>query len=88
MQNEIENLINKLNPDVGKTNSNVAILLEFLDKTGGRKPEPAFDETGWPLTRQGASLSSLIGGVKFERLPIRAARRMAQEILEGWSIKY
>lgn len=80
--------MSKLIPQDGKTEKNVAYLLAFLDETGGRKAEPAFDERGRPLTRAGASLESLKGGLEFNRMPIRVARRMAQEILASWSVEY
>lgn len=77
-----------LDPTAGKTEKNIRVLLDFLESTGGRKAEPAFDEKGQPLTRSGVSLESLKGGVELGRMPTRVARRMAQEILAAWSVKY
>lgn len=73
----------------GKTEKNVKILKSFLDATGGREDEPDFDEAGQPLTRSRPSLSSLKGGIELGRMPVRVARRMAQDILKSsWSVKY
>lgn len=72
----------------GKTDEKVTWLLAFLDSTGGRKAEPEFDEKGQPLTRAMPSLESLKGGVELGRTPVRVARRMAQDVLSAWSVKY
>lgn len=86
---KVEEIISDLEPKAGKTEKNIRVLLSFLDATGGRKVEPDFDEQGQPLTRVGASLSSLKGGIELKRTPIRVARRMAQGILtDDWSVKY
>lgn len=77
-----------LEPKNGKAEKNIRVLLEFLEATGGRKTEPAFDEEGHPLVRSGASLETLKGGIELGRMPIRVARRMAQDILTAWSIRY
>lgn len=77
-----------LDPKAGKTKKNVECLLKFLDTTGGRKTEPAFDEAGQPLTRSMPSLESLKGGIESGRMPVRVARRVAQDILKSWSVKY
>lgn len=83
-----EGFFTYLDPTAGKTEKNIGILLDFLGATGGRKTEPAFDEKGQPLTRSGASLESLKGGVELGRMPTRVARRMVQDILRSWSVKY
>lgn len=77
-------------PQDGKTEKNVEnveYLLAFLDETGGRKAEPAFD-AGRPLVRAQSSLASLKGGTEYGRMPVRVARRMAQDILTAWQVKY
>ena len=77
-----------LEPEMGKTEKNIRILLDFLDATGGRHSEPAFDEKGQPLMRSRPSLESLKGGIELGRMPVRVARRMAQDILKNWLVKY
>lgn len=78
-----------VDPKGGKTKKNVECLLKFLDATGGREDVPDFDEAGQPLTRSHPSLSSLKGGIELGRMPVRVARRMAQDILKSsWSVKY
>lgn len=85
---EVKKIFFDLEPKMGKTEKNIGILLKFLDFTGGRMVEPAFDEKGQPLTRSGASLESLKAGIELNRMPIHVARRMAQEILASWSVEY
>ncbi|MFR0595397.1 hypothetical protein [Limosilactobacillus mucosae] len=83
-----KNLLAQLNPSEGKTKLNIDVLLAFLDSTGGRSPEPAFDENGVPLTRSLPSLATLKGSVTLGRMPILVARRMVQEILKDWQIQF
>lgn len=73
---------------MGKRKKNIICLLAFLDKTGGRDDEPEFDEQGHPLTRAMPSLESLKAGIELGRMPVRVARRMAQDILRKWLVKY
>ena len=84
---ELEKILGQLNPKEGKTEENIRALRALLDATGGRKAEPDFDEVGQPLTRSHPSLSSLKGGIELGRMPLRVARRMAQDILGSWSEK-
>ncbi|MCZ3493546.1 hypothetical protein L2829_00120 [Lactobacillus gasseri] len=84
----LEKILDRLDPKAGKTEENVKALWDFLDATGGRKVEPAFDEDGRPLTRSHPSLSALKGGLELNRMPVRVARRMAQDILTTWLGKY
>lgn len=76
-----------LDPTAGKTEKNLQVLKAFLDATGGQEAEPAVDESGWPLTRALPSLETLKGGVELGRMPLRVARRMAQDLLRSWSEK-
>lgn len=85
---EAKKILFDLEPKNGKTPKNIRVLLEFLEATGGRKVEPAFDEKSQPLTRSGASLESLKGGIEYGRMPVRVARRMAQDILTAWRVEY
>ena len=82
------NFFADLDPTVGKTKRNIDLLLNFIDSTGGRKTEPDFDENGQPLTRSMPSLESLKAGIELGRMPTRVARRMAQDVLTAWAVRY
>lgn len=85
---ELEKILGQLDPEEGKTEENIQALRALLDATGGREDEPCYDEIGQPLTRSQPSLASLKGGLELNRMPVRVARRMAQDILTTWLGKY